>query len=169
MACVAVKSPAVENLADAGQRLSQQRPQPFRARGQQVSAGSVDQKPIGEQGPQARERPAGRGLAHAEPRCGAAHAALVEQRVEHDQQVEVGLSQIHFTHIDDIHHALDACQGAPLVSRRSTEENDMFVVLGANGRAGGETARALIELRKPVRVVLRRPEQAERWTNSAPR
>jgi uncharacterized protein YbjT (DUF2867 family) len=40
----------------------------------------------------------------------------------------------------------------------------MFVVLGANGRAGGETARALIELRKPVRVVLRRPEQAERWT-----
>ena len=39
----------------------------------------------------------------------------------------------------------------------------MFVVLGANGRAGGETARALIELRKPVRVVLRRPEQAERW------
>ena len=39
----------------------------------------------------------------------------------------------------------------------------MFVVLGANGRAGGETARALIELRKPVRVVLRRPEQAETW------
>lgn len=39
----------------------------------------------------------------------------------------------------------------------------MFVVLGANGRAGGETARALIELRKPVRVVLRRPEQADRW------
>jgi uncharacterized protein YbjT (DUF2867 family) len=40
----------------------------------------------------------------------------------------------------------------------------MFVVLGANGRAGGETARALIESRKPVRVVLRRPEQAESWT-----
>jgi len=40
----------------------------------------------------------------------------------------------------------------------------MFVVLGANGRAGGETARALIELRTPVRVVLRRPEQAEAWT-----
>ena len=40
----------------------------------------------------------------------------------------------------------------------------MFVVLGANGRAGGETARALIERRKPVRVVLRRPEQAEAWT-----
>jgi uncharacterized protein YbjT (DUF2867 family) len=40
----------------------------------------------------------------------------------------------------------------------------MFVVLGANGRAGGATARALIEQRKPVRVVLRRPEQAERWT-----
>ena len=39
----------------------------------------------------------------------------------------------------------------------------MFVVLGANGRAGGETARALIELHKPVRVVLRRPEQAEPW------
>jgi uncharacterized protein YbjT (DUF2867 family) len=40
----------------------------------------------------------------------------------------------------------------------------MFVVLGANGRAGGETARALIDRRKPVRVVLRRPDQAERWT-----
>lgn len=39
----------------------------------------------------------------------------------------------------------------------------MFVVLGASGRAGGETARALIERRKPVRVVLRRPEQAETW------
>ena len=38
------------------------------------------------------------------------------------------------------------------------------MVLGANGRAGGETARALIELRKPVRVVLRRAEQAEKWT-----
>lgn len=40
----------------------------------------------------------------------------------------------------------------------------MYVVLGANGRAGSETAFALIELHKPVRVVLRRPEQAERWT-----
>lgn len=39
----------------------------------------------------------------------------------------------------------------------------MFVVLGANGRAGGETARALIDLGKAVRVVLRRPEQAETW------
>ncbi len=37
----------------------------------------------------------------------------------------------------------------------------MYVVLGANGRAGGETARALIESGNPVRVVLRRPEQAE--------
>jgi uncharacterized protein YbjT (DUF2867 family) len=40
----------------------------------------------------------------------------------------------------------------------------MYVVLGANGRAGGETARALIEMRQSVRVVLRRPEQAEVWT-----
>lgn len=40
----------------------------------------------------------------------------------------------------------------------------MYVVLGANGRAGGETARALIGLGKSVRVVLRRPEQAEKWT-----
>jgi uncharacterized protein YbjT (DUF2867 family) len=40
----------------------------------------------------------------------------------------------------------------------------MYVVLGANGRAGSATARALIELHKPVRVVLRRPEQAEKWT-----
>ncbi|MGZ2376505.1 hypothetical protein ACVI3U_004471 [Sinorhizobium medicae] len=40
----------------------------------------------------------------------------------------------------------------------------MYVVLGANGRAGGETARALMELGIPVRVVLRRPEQAGKWT-----
>lgn len=39
----------------------------------------------------------------------------------------------------------------------------MYVVLGANGRAGGETARALLEWGKAVRVVLRRPEQAEPW------
>lgn len=40
----------------------------------------------------------------------------------------------------------------------------MYVVLGANGRAGSETAHALIESGKPLRVVLRRPEQAEKWT-----
>jgi uncharacterized protein YbjT (DUF2867 family) len=40
----------------------------------------------------------------------------------------------------------------------------MYFVLGANGRAGGETAKALIELGQPVRVMLRRPEQAEKWT-----
>ena len=40
----------------------------------------------------------------------------------------------------------------------------MYVVLGANGRAGSETARALIEMNKPVRVVLRRPEQAGAWS-----
>ena len=39
----------------------------------------------------------------------------------------------------------------------------MYVVLGANGRAGGETAHALIESGQSVRVVLRRPEQAEKW------
>lgn len=40
----------------------------------------------------------------------------------------------------------------------------MRVVFGAGGRAGGETARALIERGEPVRVVLRRAEQAARWT-----
>lgn len=40
----------------------------------------------------------------------------------------------------------------------------MHVVLGANGRAGGETARALIERGEAVRVVVRRPEQGEKWT-----
>lgn len=40
----------------------------------------------------------------------------------------------------------------------------MYVVLGANGRAGGETAKALMEMGKPVRVVLRRLEQADKWT-----
>lgn len=40
----------------------------------------------------------------------------------------------------------------------------MYAVLGANGRAGGETAHALIGMGKAVRVVLRRPEQAAKWT-----
>ncbi|WP_119272814.1 NmrA family NAD(P)-binding protein [Taklimakanibacter deserti] len=40
----------------------------------------------------------------------------------------------------------------------------MYVVLGANGRAGGEAARALIERGKAVRVVLRRRDQGEKWT-----
>ena len=40
----------------------------------------------------------------------------------------------------------------------------MYVVLGANGRAGGETARALIESGEAVRVVLRRKEHGEKWT-----
>lgn len=40
----------------------------------------------------------------------------------------------------------------------------MYVVLGANGRAGGEAAHALIERGEAVRVVLRRKEQGEKWT-----
>lgn len=40
----------------------------------------------------------------------------------------------------------------------------MYGVLGANGRAGGEAARALIERGEAVRVVMRRKEQGERWT-----
>jgi uncharacterized protein YbjT (DUF2867 family) len=40
----------------------------------------------------------------------------------------------------------------------------MHVVFGANGRAGGETARALLERGESVRVVLRRQEQGERWS-----
>lgn len=43
------------------------------------------------------------------------------------------------------------------------EDSVMHVIFGANGRAGGETARALIERGEPVRVVVRRPEQGERW------
>ncbi len=39
----------------------------------------------------------------------------------------------------------------------------MYVVLGANGRVGGEAARALIERGEAVRVVLRRREQGEKW------
>lgn len=39
----------------------------------------------------------------------------------------------------------------------------MYAVLGANGRAGGETARALVERGEAVRVVLRNKEQGERW------
>jgi uncharacterized protein YbjT (DUF2867 family) len=40
----------------------------------------------------------------------------------------------------------------------------MYVVVGANGRAGGETARALLNRGEAVRVVLRRQDQSEKWT-----
>jgi uncharacterized protein YbjT (DUF2867 family) len=39
----------------------------------------------------------------------------------------------------------------------------MHVVFGANGRAGGDTARALIERGEAVRVAVRRPEQGQPW------
>ena len=45
----------------------------------------------------------------------------------------------------------------------------MHVVFGANGRAGGETARALIERGEAVRVVLRRAEQGGPGKPAAPR
>lgn len=45
----------------------------------------------------------------------------------------------------------------------------MHVVFGANGRAGGETARALMANGEPVRVVVRRREQAKRGRRSVPK
>lgn len=42
----------------------------------------------------------------------------------------------------------------------------MHVIFGASGRAGGETARALIERGEQVRVVVRRAEQGELWKAS---
>lgn len=39
----------------------------------------------------------------------------------------------------------------------------MHVVFGANGRAGGETARALIQRGETIRVVLRRADQGGQW------
>lgn len=42
----------------------------------------------------------------------------------------------------------------------------MQVVFGANGRAGGQTARALIERGLDVRIVLRRAEQAAAWRDT---
>ena len=43
----------------------------------------------------------------------------------------------------------------------------MYVVLGANGRAGGETARALIEWANPSASSCGDPEQAESGRNAA--
>lgn len=43
----------------------------------------------------------------------------------------------------------------------------MYVVFGANGRAGGEMARSLIKRGEAVRVVVRRAEQAARWADTA--
>lgn len=39
----------------------------------------------------------------------------------------------------------------------------MYVIFGANGRAGGEVARALIERGEAVRVVVRSRRQGEKW------
>jgi uncharacterized protein YbjT (DUF2867 family) len=39
----------------------------------------------------------------------------------------------------------------------------MHVIFGASGRAGGETARAVLGHGEPVRIVVRRPEQGEPW------
>lgn len=42
----------------------------------------------------------------------------------------------------------------------------MYVIFGANGRAGGETARSLLDRGEAVRVVLRSAGQAERWNGT---
>ncbi|HEV2598893.1 NAD(P)H-binding protein [Sphingopyxis sp.] len=39
----------------------------------------------------------------------------------------------------------------------------MYVIFGASGRVGGEVARVLLERGEPVRVVLRRADQGDRW------
>ncbi len=39
----------------------------------------------------------------------------------------------------------------------------MYVIFGANGQTGGETARALLAMNAPIRVVVRRWEQGEAW------
>lgn len=39
----------------------------------------------------------------------------------------------------------------------------MYAILGANGRAGGEVARALIEQGEQVRVILRNAAQGQKW------
>jgi uncharacterized protein YbjT (DUF2867 family) len=44
-----------------------------------------------------------------------------------------------------------------------TETETMHAVFGASGKAGGETARALLDIGRRVRVVVRRPEQGEAW------
>jgi uncharacterized protein YbjT (DUF2867 family) len=46
---------------------------------------------------------------------------------------------------------------------RLLEDRVMKVVFGANGKAGGETARVLIEDGVPVRVVVRRSEHGDVW------
>lgn len=40
----------------------------------------------------------------------------------------------------------------------------MHVIFGATGKVGGQTAQTLIDAGKPVRVVVRNPEQAAPWT-----
>jgi uncharacterized protein YbjT (DUF2867 family) len=71
-------------------------------------------------------------------------------------------------HIGYLSHALDACKAGMYSFRieidpANQRSKAMHVVFGANGRAGGETARALIERGESVRVVVRRAEQGGVW------
>jgi uncharacterized protein YbjT (DUF2867 family) len=50
-----------------------------------------------------------------------------------------------------------------LVNTNSRKEQVMYVVFGAGGRAGGETAQALLARGAKVRAVLRRPDRSADW------
>jgi|GEM_PF-71286 len=60
-------------------------------------------------------------------------------------------------------HACGPNRLSSVLNTNFLEDSVMYVIFGANGRAGGETARALIERGEPVRVVVRRAAQGERW------
>jgi hypothetical protein len=95
------------------ERLPHPRRQRHGARGGDQAARTADQQRIAEQLAQAGESVADRGLAEAEPARRPGDVALVDERVEHRQQVEVDLAQpiMHVAHDEDTRHRLDGWRG----------------------------------------------------------
>ena len=125
------------------------RPHPFRARGQPgIRRVRRPEMRSENRAPQAARAPGW-------PRVGSCRAALRRgsrcarraARSSTTSRLRSALRKSNFTHIEDIHHALDACQRAPSNFPEINQRRKRHVSLcfGANGRAGGETARALIE------------------------
>ena len=88
----------LDHGADLVQHLS------YRAR--QHAARAAQQYGIAEQLAQAREQGARRGLRQTQAHRGARHAALIQQRVQRDQQVEIDVSYIHKTDMLNLNNRL---------------------------------------------------------------
>jgi hypothetical protein len=57
--------------------------------------------------PQALQRAADRRLAQEQPGCGTRDVPFLSQRREDDEQVEIGLTEMRYTHNRNFHYVLD--------------------------------------------------------------